>query len=91
LNETPRSPWQRWLAASIRVPVPVAVVMALLLLVTTAIALRRETPPPTAVAPPASSPVQAARRVPTVETGSSLAGFQAVEQITATVVQEGNP
>jgi hypothetical protein len=89
--DTPRPFWQRWLAASIRVPVPVAVAMTLLLLFTAALALRQETPPPSAVAPRTSSPVQAARRAPAVETGSSLAGFQAVDQITATVVQEGTP
>jgi len=84
--------WRRLFASSIRVPVPVALAVALLLLFTVALAIRPASPPPTAVTPPTSSgPVRAARRTPPVETGSSLAGFQPVAEITATVVQEGAP
>jgi hypothetical protein len=83
--------WQRWLTSSIRVPVPVALALALLLVVTAALALRPESPPPTAVAPAPSEPVQAARRDTPVVTGTSLAGFQPVTEVTASVVQEGTP
>jgi anti-sigma factor RsiW len=83
--------WTRWLASSIRVPVPVALVVALLLIFTAALALRPASPPPTAVTPDTSGPVRAAQRLAPVETGASLAGFQAVTEITATVVQEGTP
>ena len=49
--------WSRWLTSTIRVPVPVALVVALLLIFTAALALRPTTsPPPTAVAPDASEP-----------------------------------
>jgi hypothetical protein len=82
--------WKRWLSSSIRVPVPVALVVALLLIFTAALALRPTSPPPTAVAPGAPGPVRAAQQAP-VEPGTSLAGFQVVQEITATVMQEGTP
>jgi hypothetical protein len=82
--------WMRWFTSSIRVPVPVALVVALLLIFTAALALRPASPPPTAVAPGPAAPVRAARTA-SAQPGSSLAGFQAVTEITATVVQEGAP
>jgi hypothetical protein len=83
--------WKRLFASSIRVPVPVAMVVALLLVITAALALRPAPPSPTAVTPETSGPVRAAQRAVPVETGASLAGFQPVTVITATVVQEGTP
>ena len=55
--------WKRWFTSSIRVPVPVALVVALLLIFTAALALRPASPPPTAVTPDTSGPVRAAQRV----------------------------
>jgi anti-sigma factor RsiW len=83
--------WRRWFTSSIRVPVPVALVVALLLIFTAALALKPASPPPTAVAPDTSGPVRAAQRAVPVVTGTSLAGFQPVTEITATVVQGGTP
>jgi len=83
--------WRRLLTGTIRVPVPVALAVALLLLVTAALAFRPASPPPTAVTPSASGPVRAAQGVVPVVTGTSLAGFQPVTEVTATVVQEGTP
>ena len=83
--------WKRWFATSIRVPVPVALVVALLLIFTAALAMRPVSPPPTAVTPDTSGPVRSAQRAVPVVTGTSLAGFQPVTEITASVVQEGTP
>lgn len=83
--------WKRWLTSSIRVPLPVALVVALLLIFTAALALRPANPPPTAVTPDTSGPVRAAQRAAPVVTGTSLAGFQPVAEVTATVVQGGAP
>ena len=83
--------WRRWFTSSIRVPVPVALVVALFLIFTAALALRPESPPPTAVTPDTSGPVRAAQRAVPVVTGTSLAGFQPVSEVTASVVQEGTP
>ena len=79
--------WSRLFTASVRVPVPVALGVLMLLIVTAALALRPVAPPPTATGP--SEPVQAARRgdVPVVSR-TSLAGFQPVAEVTATVVTE---
>ncbi len=79
--------WSRLFTASVRVPVPVALGVLMLLIVTAALALRPVAPPPTAAGP--SEPVQAARRgdVPVVSR-TSLAGFQPVTEVTATVVTE---
>ena len=79
--------WSRLFTASVRVPLPVAVGVLMLLIVTAALALRPDAPPPTAAGP--SEPVQAARRgdVPVVSR-TSLAGFQPVTEVTATVVTE---
>jgi hypothetical protein len=88
---TSRPWWGRLFAASIRVPVPVALALALLLLLTAALALRPAPPPPTAGAPGGGGPVQAAQGASPVVTGTSLAGFQPVPEVTATVVQEGTP
>ncbi|MCG6926903.1 MAG: hypothetical protein LJF30_16545 [Acidobacteria bacterium] len=83
--------WKRWLSTSIRVPVPVALVVALLLIFTAALALRPASPPPQAVTPDTSGPVRAAQQAVPVVTGTSLAGFQPVTEITASVVREGTP
>jgi hypothetical protein len=83
--------WQRWFTSSIRVPVPVALVVTLLLIFTAALAMRPASPPPTAVAPDAAGPVRAAQRATPVVTGTSLTGFLPVTEVTATVVQEGTP
>jgi len=88
-----RAPWSRFFSSSITVPVPVALALVLALLLTAALALRPASPPPTAESPggaSSSAPVQAAQTAPVV-TGTSLAGFQPVSEITATVVQEGTP
>ncbi|HVO12802.1 MAG TPA: hypothetical protein VMX54_18800 [Vicinamibacteria bacterium] len=82
--------WSRLFTASVRVPLPVAVGMLILLLVTVALALRPATPPPTAGASGPGGPVQAAQARPVgppVVTRTSLAGFQPVSEVTATVVQ----
>ena len=81
--------WSRLFTASVRVPLPVAVGVLMLLLVTAALALRPVPPAPTAGTGGPSEPVQAARRgdVPVVSR-TSLAGFQPVSEVTATVVTE---
>jgi len=83
--------WKRLFTGTIRVPVPVALAVVLLLLVTAALALRPVSSSPTAVSPPSSEPVQSAQGAPPVVTGTSLAGFQPVTEVTATVVREGTP
>lgn len=85
-----RAPWwSRLLTAQVRVPLPVAVGVLALLLVTAALALRPAAPPPTAGTGGPSEPVQAARHgdAPVVSR-TSLAGFQPVSEVTATVVTD---
>ncbi|MFI4942397.1 MAG: hypothetical protein ACHP85_03975 [Burkholderiales bacterium] len=79
--------WKRLLTASVRVPLPVAVGVLLLLIVTAVLARRPAPPAPTAGTAAPSEPVQAVRHpeVPVV-TPTSLAGFQPVAEVTATVV-----
>ena len=80
--------WQRLLTASVRVPLPVAVGVLLLLIVTAALARRPAPPAPTA-GTAAPQPVQAVRNAETpVVTPTSLAGFQPVAEVTATVVTD---
>ena len=82
--------WSRLFTASIRVPVPVAVGVLMLLIVAAALALRPVGAPPTAAGTAGpSEPVQAARHadVPVVSR-TSLAGFQPVTEVTATVVTD---
>jgi hypothetical protein len=81
--------WSRLFTASVRVPVPVAVGILMLLIVTAALALRPVATPPTAGTTGPSEPVQAARQgdVPVVSR-TSLAGFQPVTEVTATVVTD---
>lgn len=81
--------WSRLFTASVRVPLPVAVGLVMLLIVTTALALRPVPASPTAGAGGPSEPVQAARQgdVPVVSR-TSLAGFQPVTEVTATVVTD---
>ena len=80
--------WSRLFTASVRVPLPVAVGLLMLLVVTAALALRPVSEPPTAGTTPPSAPVQAARNADSpVVTRTSLAGFQPVAEVTATVVE----
>jgi membrane-associated protease RseP (regulator of RpoE activity) len=81
--------WTRLFTASVRVPVPVAVGVLMLLIVTAMLALRPPVAPPTAGTAGPSEPVQAARHadVPVVSR-TNLAGFQPVDQVTATVVTD---
>jgi hypothetical protein len=80
--------WRSFLTASVRVPLPVALAVVMLLIVSTALALRPAPTAPTAGPSPSSEPVQAARHAEApVVTGTSLAGFQPVAEVTATVVR----
>ncbi len=81
--------WSRLFTASVRVPLPVAVGVLMLLIVTAALALRPPGVPPTAGTTGPSEPVQAARRADMpVVSRTSLAGFQPVDEVTATVVTD---
>ncbi len=81
--------WRRFASAEVRVPLPVAALLTLLLLLSTMLALRPAPSGGTAATPASGEPVQAARRQePAVVTHTSLAGFQAVEEMQVTVVQE---
>jgi hypothetical protein len=81
--------WERVFTASVRVPLPVAVGVLVLLLVTAALALRPAPAPSTAGTPGPSGAVQTALRIePPVVTRTSLAGFQPLTEVTATVVRE---
>jgi hypothetical protein len=81
--------WKRFLTASVRVPLPVAVGVLLLLIVTVALARWPAPPAPTAGTTAPSARVQAARNVEApVVTGTSLAGFQPVSEVTATGVSD---
>ena len=81
--------WSRLFTASVRVPLPVAVGVLMLLIVTAALALRPPVAPPTAGTTGPSEPVQAARRADMpVVSRTSLAGFQPVDEVTATVVTD---
>jgi len=79
--------WKRFLTASVRVPLPVAVGLLVLLIVTAALARRPAPPAPTAGTAEPTEPVQAVRsnEAPVV-TPTSLAGFRPVDEVTATVV-----
>jgi hypothetical protein len=81
--------WKRFLTASVRVPLPVAVGLVLLLLLTAALARRPAAPAPTAGTTAPTEPVQAVRsNEGPVVTPTSLAGFRPVEEVTATVVTD---
>jgi len=80
--------WKRLLTASVRVPLPVAVGVLLLLIVTAALARRPAPPAPTAGTTAPSDPVQTVRTEAPVVTPTSLAGFQPVAEVTATVVTD---
>jgi hypothetical protein len=82
-------PWWSWLfTASVRIPLPLAVGLLMLLIVTAALAFRPVASPPTAGTTAPSEPVQAARHAESpVVTRTSLAGFQPVAEVTATVVE----
>jgi hypothetical protein len=80
--------WARLFTGSIRVPMPVAVGLLMLFVVTAVLALRPAPQSGTAGTAGPSEPVQAARGVaPAVVTRTSLAGFQPVSEVTATVVE----
>jgi uncharacterized membrane protein YdfJ with MMPL/SSD domain len=80
--------WSRLFTATVRVPLPVAVGLLMLLVVAAALALRPVSEAPTAGTTPPSVPVQAARNADSpVVTRMSLAGFQPVAEVTATVVE----
>jgi hypothetical protein len=86
--------WSRLFTASVRIPLPVAVGLLMLFIVTAALALRPPaTPPPTAGTTGPTQPVQAAQATRAGEqpvvTRTSLAGFQPVSEVTATVVEAG--
>jgi len=84
--------WRRLVGAEIRVPLPVAALLVLLLIVSTVLALRPAPAGGSAATPASREPVQAARRQePAVVTHTSLAGFQPVEEMQVTVVQEVKP
>ena len=81
--------WKRLLTASVRVPLPVAVGVLLLLIVTAALARRPAPPAPTAGTAAPAQPVKAVRNAEApVVTPTSLAGFQPVTEVTATVVTD---
>jgi hypothetical protein len=81
--------WARLFTASVRVPLPVVVGLLMLFVVTAALALRPASPASQAGATGPSAPVQAAQQVdPPVVTRTSLAGFEPVPQVTATVLAE---
>jgi hypothetical protein len=82
--------WRQFLTSSVRIPLPVALGLLLLFVATAALALRPAGPTPTAATPGPAEPVQAARAsgAPVV-TRTSLAGFQPVSEVTATVVATG--
>jgi hypothetical protein len=80
--------WSRLFTASVRIPLPVAVGLLMLLIVSAALALRPVSQSPTAGTTGPSEPVQAARHVDRpVIARTSLAGFQPVAEVTATVVE----
>jgi hypothetical protein len=84
--------WRRFLAAEVRVPLPMAALLTLLLIVSTVLALRPAPAGGSAATPATPEPVQAARRQdPPVVTRTSLAGFEPVEEMQVTVVQEAGP
>jgi hypothetical protein len=84
--------WRRIFATEIRVPLPVAALVVLLLIVSTLLALRPAASGGSAATPASREPVQAAKnREPAVVSHTSLAGFQPVEELQVTVVQEARP
>jgi hypothetical protein len=84
--------WRRFLSSSIRVPLPVAVALALIFALTAMLALRPARPLPSAAAPQGPAPAQAAQAAESpLVTGTSLAGFQPEPELRATVVVGINP
>ena len=79
--------WARLFTASVRIPLPVAVGLLMLFIVTAALALRPAPAPSTAGSAGPSEPVRAAQHVDSpVVTRTSLAGFEPVPEVTATVL-----
>ena len=84
--------WRRMVGAEVRVPLPVAALVVLLLILSTLLALRPVPSGGSATTPVSREPVQAARhQEPAVVSHTSLAGFQPVEEMQVTVVQEARP
>jgi anti-sigma factor RsiW len=80
--------WRRFLAAEVRIPLPLAAGLMLVLLLTGLFAMRRPSTAGTATAP-APAPVQAAHvAVPAVVTETSLSGFRPVDDVQITVMGE---
>ena len=80
--------WRRFLAAEVRIPMPLAATVALLLVLSGLFAMRRPAVGATATAPP-PVPVQSAHvTVPAVVTETSLSGFRPVDDVQITVVGE---
>jgi hypothetical protein len=81
--------WERLFTSSVHLPLPVAVGLLMLFIVTAVLALRPTPAPPTAGTAGPSAPVQAAQSMdPPVVTRTSLAGFEPVSEVTATVLPE---
>ena len=87
-TRTGESWWSRLFSSSVRVPLPVAVGVLMLLVITAALALRPVASAPTAGTTGPQAPVQAARGDVPVVSRTSLAGFQPVSEVTATVVSD---
>lgn len=81
--------WRRFFAASVRVPLPVAVAAMMLLLLAGIVALQRPTEPkmgPTAQS--GSDRIDAVYKEDPVVTHTSLEGFQPVSDVNVTVSEE---
>jgi hypothetical protein len=79
--------WRGWFVTPLRIALPVAV--SLLLVAAAALVARRSGPAPTPAEGPVAAPTTvaaAAERVPAPR--GSLAGFQPLDEVTATVVTE---
>jgi hypothetical protein len=76
--------WRRWSAAPLRIALPVAV--SLLLVAGAALLTLRSPSPREAAQGPAAAPSTVAASAPAPR--SSLAGFQPMDEVTATVVTE---
>jgi hypothetical protein len=85
----PAAWWRRFLASSVRVPLPVALATVILLFVSAGIALRPlGNPRPPAAQPAAAGSIQAARVEQPVVIRTSLAGFEPVSDVNVSVMSE---
>jgi hypothetical protein len=83
--------WRLFLTTEVRIPLPVAAVLALLLIVSAIVAIRPPATGGSAVAP-MPAPLQNAQVAPpAVVTETSLAGFRPVEEMRVTVVKGKTP